>query len=64
MTLPAGHTIDDLLTVEEFAKWIGVGERWVRDRLMILPGVIQESREVIFIHPRTYIESRAKKGKQ
>jgi hypothetical protein len=54
--------MDSLLTPAQFAEWIGQSEVWVRKRLGILPGVIRESREVVRIHPRTYLERRTKKG--
>lgn len=49
---------DQLLTVAEFARWLGVGEGWVRRRLRLLPGVIIESRETVRIHLRTYLDGR------
>ncbi|MBL9138655.1 MAG: hypothetical protein JNK85_22490 [Verrucomicrobiales bacterium] len=51
---------DQLLTVAEFARWLGVGESWVRRRLRLLPGVIIESRETVRIHLRTYLDGRLK----
>lgn len=59
-SLPKNQTIDDPLTVREFARWLGVSEDWVRRRQNRLPGVIEESREVVRFHPRTYIERRLK----
>jgi hypothetical protein len=50
--------LDSLMTVQEFARWLGVTERWLRKRLRILPGVIMESRETVRIHPKTYLEAR------
>lgn len=50
--------LDCLMTVKEFAAWLGVREGWVRKRLRLLPGVIFESRETIRIHPRTYLDRR------
>jgi hypothetical protein len=55
--------LDDLLTVEQFAKWQGCAVSWVTKRLTTLPGVIQESRKHVRIHPRTYLEARLKKNK-
>ena len=50
--------LDRPMTVGEFATWLGVHEGWVRKRLRLLPGVIIESREVVRIHPRTYLDGR------
>jgi hypothetical protein len=55
--------LDALLTVAQFAAWQQVPERTVRKRLASMPGVIQESRECVRIHPRTYLEARLKKWK-
>ena len=57
--------LDRPMTIGEFAAWLGVGEGWVRKRLRLLPGVIIESRETVWIHPRTYLDGRlasARKG--
>ncbi len=56
----AGATtdLDRPMTIPEFARWIGVKQCWVRRRLRLLPGVIVESREVVRIHPRTYLDGR------
>ena len=62
MSLMNPANLDSLMTPKEFAEWIGQSERWVRARLGKLPGVIRESREVIRIHPRTYIEKRTKRS--
>ena len=53
--------LDALMTVEQFAAWLQVPARTVRKRLASMPGVIQESRKCIRIHPRTYLEVRLKK---
>lgn len=61
----ASHTGTDLdrpMTLSEFAKWLGIGEGWVRKRLRLLPGVIRESREMVRVHPRTYLDARLRKG--
>lgn len=48
------------MTPKQFAKWLDVSEDWVRSKLSILPGVIRESREIVRILPRAYLESRTK----
>ena len=53
--------LDALLTVAQFAAWQQVPERSVRRRLASMPGVIRESRELVRIHPRTYLEMRLRK---
>ena len=55
---PTAIDLDRPMTVGEFATWLGVGEGWVRKRLRLLPGVIIESREMVRIHPRTYLDGR------
>ncbi len=45
-------------TPAEFAKLLGVGVRWVRDKWDVLPGTIDESREVKFIIPQAWAEAR------
>ena len=57
----AAMNLDALLTVEQFAAWQQVPERNVRRRLASMPGVIRETRELVRIHPRTYLESRLKR---
>lgn len=57
---PARLTIDDAHTPQQFAAWLQVSECWVRERLEKMPGVIRESREVVRIVPRYYIEGRVK----
>ena len=53
-------TIDDAHTPEQFAQWLGVSEGWVRRRLPTLPGVIRESRKIVRIIPRVYLEKRTR----
>jgi hypothetical protein len=50
------------MTLSGFAKWLGIGEEWVRKRLRLLPGVIVESREMVRVHPMTYLDARLRKG--
>ena len=54
--------LDAQLTVEQFAAWQQVSERNVRRRLASMPGVIRESRELVRIHPRTYLDARLKRS--
>ena len=56
--------LDRPMTLAQFARWLGVDERWVRKRLRLLPGVIIESRETVRIHPRTYLDARLKPGRR
>jgi hypothetical protein len=58
----APENLEVQLTVAQFAAWQQVTERSVRRRLATMPGVIRESRELVRIHPRTYLESRLKKA--
>lgn len=53
--------LDALLTVAQFAAWQQTPERSVRRRLASMPGVIRETRELVRIHPRTYLEKRLHK---
>lgn len=53
-------SIDTLMPPEDFARFLGVSLKWLRPRLATMPGVIQESREVIRIWPRAYMEARTK----
>lgn len=59
--LPAGYTLDSLLTPSQFACWRQEPESTIRKRLAAMPGVIIESRKCIRIHPRTYLELRLRK---
>jgi hypothetical protein len=51
-------TEDSMLTVEEFAIWQRETPREVRRRLRSLAGVFRQSREMVRIHPRTYLAGR------
>ena len=64
MSTPDSVNLDSLMTVPEFAVWLGVSELWVRKRLRLMPGVIRESRKTVRIHPRTYLESRTNPKKR
>lgn len=59
--LPPGKTEDSILTREEFRIWQGFTEGWLSKHIRRLPGVIRESKKVVRIHPRTYLERRLKK---
>lgn len=60
--LPKGCTVDDVIRFpDEAARWLGQSVDWTRKRLHNLPGVIEESREAVLFHPRTYLDSRLKK---
>ena len=54
--------LDRPMTLAEFARWLGVEEGWVRRRLRLLPGVIIESREMVRVHARTYLETRLRRS--
>lgn len=60
--LPAGYSLDSLLTREEFCIWRRVSLEWLKPRVRILPGVVIESQKVFKIHPRSYLD-KAIKGK-
>lgn len=57
---PPRLSLDDPHTPEQFAQWLQVSTQWVRDRITVIPGVIRESREVVRIIPRVYIEARTR----
>jgi hypothetical protein len=59
--LPAGYTLDSLITLEQFAVWRQVAECTVRSRVPTMPGVIAESRLDIRVHPRTYLEAKLRR---
>lgn len=59
--LPEGYTEDSLLTVPQFALWVGLVERVVRKKLPNLPGVIRRSERDVRIHPRTYLAGAIKR---
>ncbi len=58
--LPPGASLDSLLTVEQFAVWVGwslaTATRRVQDR--VVPGIVQATQSPK-IHPRTFL---AKQG--
>jgi hypothetical protein len=56
--LPEGYDLDSLLTLPEFAAWLGVSEDWVFKRRLTLPGAIIESRKIVRFHPRTHLTRR------
>jgi hypothetical protein len=59
-TVPQATDLDKPMTPAEFAKWIGRTEYWVRRRLGILPGVVREGRQAVWIWPRKWMEARTK----
>jgi len=61
--LPEGASLDSVLTVEQFAAWQQTPVATIRKKLAVMPGVIRESRKHVRIHPRTYLETRLKKGR-
>lgn len=58
--LPFGYGLDSMLTPEQFCIWQKVGRDWFAARKDKLPGVIWHSREMVRIHPRTYLEKSVK----
>ena len=58
--LPPGFDLDGLLTPEQCAVWQQTSVITLRRRLENMPGVIQESRKCVLIHPRTYLAGRLK----
>lgn len=60
--LPKNHTIDDVLTFEQAARWLDVAPSWLEKRARTLPGVIIESNKVKRFHPRTYLDKRFKRS--
>lgn len=60
-SLPRGCTLDSLLTPEQFCLWQSVGRAWFIARRKRLPGVIIHSREMVRVHPRTYLEKAVRK---
>lgn len=57
--LPPGADLDTLLTPEEFCTWQRCGRNWFSARKHSLAGVINHSRDMVRIHPRTYLEKSA-----
>lgn len=60
--LPFGYDLDSMLTPEQFCIWQQVSRDWFAARKDKLPGVIEHTREMVRIHPRTYLE-KSTKGK-
>lgn len=58
--LPPGFNTDSLLTPEQFCLWQQVKRSWFAYRKDKLPGVIEHTREMVRIHPRTYLEKAVK----
>jgi hypothetical protein len=58
--LPNGFTLDSLLTREQFCIWRGVSLEWLKARIGLLPGMVNESRQNPRVHPRTYLEKSTK----
>lgn len=59
-SLPRGATLDTLLTPEEFCVWQRCCRKWFASRRHSLQGVIAHSRDMVRIHPRTYLEKSVK----
>lgn len=59
--LPPGYDLDALLTPEQFCLWQQCGRNWFSARKYILRGVITHSREMVRVHPRTYLELSMKR---
>lgn len=59
--LPEGFDLDSMLTPEQFCIWQQVSRQWLTARKSSLPGVSIRGRNMVRIHPRTYID-RAVKG--
>ncbi len=57
--LPKGFDLDSLLTPEQAARWVNVPEPWFRRHMDGKPGVRRESREMVRIHPRSYLEGKS-----
>jgi hypothetical protein len=57
--LPEGYTLDSMLTPEQFCLWQQVKRRWLTHRPR-LKGLVHHSREMIRIHPRTYLDGNVK----
>lgn len=60
--LPKGCTVDDIIGFPtEAARWLGVTVEWLKEHRHELPGVIEETRETVLFHPRTYLDARTRK---
>lgn len=57
--LPQGFNLDSMLTVEEFCIWQRVSREWFTDRPR-LKGVAKQTRQMVRIHPRTYLDQNVK----
>lgn len=62
-SLPVGATLDSLLTLEEFCVWQRCGRTWFAARRHRLPGVVQQSRKAVRIHPRSYLDGAVRRSK-
>lgn len=58
--LPAGFDMDSMLTPAQFCTWQNVSRQWFSSRLRLLPGVCKHSRQMVRIHPRTYLAAKPK----
>lgn len=59
--LPAGCTVDDVITLEQAAAWLQVPLAWLKERSRVTPGVITETNKVKRFHPRTYLDARLRR---
>jgi hypothetical protein len=53
-----------MLTPEQFCIWQQVKRKWFKLRLARLPGVVARSRQMVRVHPRTFIQGAAKGARQ
>jgi len=58
--LPPGFDLDSMLTPEQFCIWQGVSRDWLSARVETMKGIIAHSRQVIRIHPRSFLERNVK----
>lgn len=61
--LPTGYDLDSMLTPEQFCIWQQCSREWLGANKSVLPGIVSHSREMLRVHPRTYLE-KSMKGKR
>jgi hypothetical protein len=58
--LPNGYDLDSMLTPDQFCLWQGFTRAWFGTYKSSMPGVVSHTREMVRIHPRTYLEKSVK----
>jgi hypothetical protein len=58
--LPPGYDLDSLLTPEQYCIWQQCCRAWFSARKHHMRGVIIHSRDMVRVHPRTYLDKSLK----